>query len=94
MKKAAKSSSVYSGGDSPEILLRLYFVTFNSFFSSNQMLFSDLKSSWCGCNTPCSWCISHFIKMPAAQGRRALKCVFMNLKLQTLFFLVVVLLFK
>lgn len=27
-----------------------------------------------------------FIKMPAAQGRRALKCVFMNLKLQTLFF--------
>lgn len=33
------------------------------------------------------------IRMPAAQGRRALKCVFMNLKLQTLFVLVV-LLFK
>lgn len=34
------------------------------------------------------------IRMPAAQGRRALKCVFMNLKLQTVFFVVVVLLLK
>lgn len=38
---------------------------------------------------PQFWCILIFqtcTKMPAAQGRHALKCVFMNLKLQTLSF--------